>query len=284
MTDATSSNQPPADDNEAPSSITPNTRRYSSDEVADIIRLSLQDESTSKDGTIDYEELLSIGKEVGVDQEQIDRAAQLLEDEHHTKEKERLLWLRFKTHCISFVIVNVLCLSINIFTGTETFWAGYVLFGMGLFLLGHYAGLRFAPEFVEMAMERTRHQAFGYQQQPFQDTGSVSFSVSDPSGLIESKGLLYIDDEDLVIEYRTSDSVLGLLQSSIKSIEIKLGDIVHSGLENKFWSTELVLQGRNMKIFGNLPGNESGILRLAIERRSQQAALNLIRKLSTAGK
>lgn len=257
-------------------------RRYSSDEVADIIRLSLQDESGNPENSIDYQELLSIGKEMGVDQAQIDRASSLLEDEHQTKEKERLLWLKFRGHCISFVMVNLLCLSINIFTGTETFWAGYVLFGTGLFLLGHYAGLRYAPDFVEMATERTRAHAFGNLTSEPTDDANVSFTVSDPSGLMESWGLIYVENEKLIIEYQTSDSVLGLLKTSVKSVEVNLGDITHSSLSHKFWSSELTIQGKNMRVFGSVPGNSSGKLKLKIDKEFNQEATNLLEQLKAS--
>ena len=39
-------------------------RKYSSEEVAEIIRLSLQEETGSGDDAVDYQELLSIAKEV----------------------------------------------------------------------------------------------------------------------------------------------------------------------------------------------------------------------------
>lgn len=257
-------------------------RRYSSDEVADIIRLSLQDESGNLENSIDYQELLTIGKEMGVSQDQIDRASSLLEDEHQTKEKEKLLWLKFRGHCISFVFINLLCLSINIFTGTGEFWAGYVLFGTGLFLLGHYAGLRYAPEFVEMATERTRVHAFGYTPSVPTEESTVSFTVSDPSGLMESEGLVYVKDEKLIVEYQTSDSVLGLLKTGVKSIEVNLDDITQSSLEHKFWSSELVIQGKSMKIFGGAPGSSSGKLKLKVDKEFHQEALNLLAKLQAS--
>lgn len=256
-----------------------NSRRFSSDEVADIIRLSLQDENRNSENSIDHEELISIGKEVGVSQEQIDRAVGLLEDEHQTKDKERLLWLRFKGHCFTFVFVNLLCISINIFTGTESFWAGYVLFGTGLFLLGHYAGLRYAPDFVEMATERTRMHAFGPPQAEVAADANVNFTVSDPSGLMESEGMVYVKDGQLYLEYQTSDSVLGLLKTSIKTVEVDLAGITRSSLEHKFWSSELVLQGRSMRIFGSAPGSSSGTLRLKISKQYHSAALNLLKQL-----
>jgi len=255
------------------------SRRYSSDEVADIIRLSLQDENRNSENSIDHNELISIGKEVGVSQDQIDRAVVLLEDEHQTKDKERLLWLRFKGHCLTFAFVNLLCVSINIFTGTESFWAGYVLFGTGLFLIGHYAGLRYAPDFVEMAIERTRMHTFGQTAILVAQDATVSFTVSDPSGLMESNGLVYIKGQQLHLEYQTSDSVLGLLKTNIKSLEVDLADISHSFLEHKFWTSELILQGNSMRVFGSAPGSASGTLRLKIAKQYHNAALNLLSQL-----
>ena len=256
-----------------------NSRRYSSDEVADIIRLSLQDENRNSENGIDHDELISIGKEVGVSQDQIDRAVVLLEDEHQTKDKERLLWMRFKGHCLTFAFVNLLCVSINIFTGTESFWAGYVLFGTGLFLIGHYAGLRYAPDFVEMAIERTRMHTFGQTAILVAQDATVSFTVSDPSGLMESNGLVYIKGQQLHLEYQTSDSVLGLLKTNIKSLEVDLADISHCFLEHKFWTSELILQGNSMRVFGSAPGSASGTLRLKIGKQHHNAALNLLSQL-----
>lgn len=84
-------------------------RRYSSDEVADIIRLSLQDESRKhSDNSIDYAELLLIAKDVGVDSDRIDHAVHLLEEELQTRDKERALWARFKGHAQLFAGINLL--------------------------------------------------------------------------------------------------------------------------------------------------------------------------------
>ena len=66
-------------------------RRYSSDEVADIIRIGLQNEAGNADNTIDHDELISIGKEVGVSDEQIDIAVRLLEQQQQSNDKDRLL-------------------------------------------------------------------------------------------------------------------------------------------------------------------------------------------------
>lgn len=256
------------------------SRRYSSDEVADIIRRSLTNESGKSEDAVDHEELLSIGREFGVDDEQIASAIRSLEEERLTKDKEQELWLKFKAHCAASVFVMVLCVIINIFTGMAVFWSGYVVLGMGLFLLGHYAGVRYAPEFVEMAIEHGlgRHTI----EEQYVDDANVAFNVWDDSGLMESDGLISYADKTLKIEYQTSDAVLGLLKSSIKDVEIGIEDILQARIERKMFGSELVLQGNSLRVFRNLPGNYGGNLKIKINRQSQLAAQNLVDEITAA--
>ncbi len=257
-------------------------RRYSSDEVADIIRLSLLDDSGSAEEAVDHEELLSIGKEFGVDDARIDRAIRMLEEQRRTKDKEQHLWQKFRAHCATSVAVMTLCVAINIFTGMAVFWSGYVLLGMGLFLLGHYAGVRYAPEFVEMALERSRGLARNYYEDQYVDEENVAFNNWDSSGLLESDGLLSFADNTLRIEYQTSDSVLGLFKTSVKEVEVSVEDIRQARIERKMFGSELVLQGSSLRIFRNLPGNTGSELRFKINRQSQLAAQNLVENITAA--
>ena len=257
-------------------------RRYSSDEVADIIRFSLLDESGKPEEAVDHDELLSIGKEFGVDDGQIDRAIRTLEEERRTKDKEQQLWQKFKAHCATSVAVMVLCVIINIFTGMAAFWSGYVVLGLGLFLLGHYAGVRFAPEFVEMAFERSRGLARDYYEDQCVDDENMAFNVWDNSGLLESEGLISFTDNTLRIEYQTTDSVLGIFKTSVKEIEVSAGDIRQARIERKMFGSELVLQGGSLRTFRNLPGCTGGNLRIKVSRQSQLAAQNLVDGITAA--
>ncbi len=258
------------------SATTSSRRRFSSDEVADIIRISLQQESANPDNSIDFEELVTIGREVGVSAAQIDVAVQLLEEQQKTGDKEKWLWVRFKAHCVSFIAVNSFCIVINLVTGTDVFWAGYILLAWGMFLLGHYAGLRYAPEFVQMAMSRTNLLAGETIREIPSDNVNVSFTVADASGLMGSEGLVFIAEDTVKIEYQTSDAVLGLLKTGVKEAAIAIADIATAKIEHKFWNMELVLQSRSLKIFRSLPGHSSGTLRLKIGRYSAVAAQNLV--------
>ena len=254
-------------------------RKYSSEEVAEIIRLSLQEETGSGDDAVDYQELLSIAKEVGVDSDRIDRAVELLEDEQAARDKEHYLWARFKTHCILFIAVNLFCVTINVFGSSDSAWSLYVIFGWGLFLLGHYAGLRYAPGFVELAMERTQHVANNKFQQFFEDDNIVGFTVPDQMGLSESQGVVNVEDDKLVIEYQTLDSMIGFLKTRVKVAEVNLTDLTNARLEQGLWSNELVLSAKNLRTFGNTPGSGGGKLRLKINRQSRRAAESLVAEI-----
>lgn len=259
-------------------------RRYSSDEVAEIIRLSLQDENRKRsDNSVDYAELLAIAKDVGVDSDRIDHAVHLLEEELQTRDKERALWARFKGHAQLFAGINLLLITVNLLSGSNSFWAMYVTFGWGLFLLGHYAGLRYAPQFVEMAMQRTRN-LLDYKQHPLPDNEDrVLISTCDSMGMTETSGMLSLEEGKLLLEYQTIDAILGILKSGIKVVEISLSELSSANVEQKLWSAELVLQGKNMRVLGNVPGASQGQLRAKLNRQSITAARHLVQQINTFG-
>ena len=259
-------------------------RRYSSDEVAEIIRLSLQDENRKRsDNSVDYAELLAIAKDVGVDSDRIDHAVHLLEEELQTRDKERALWARFKGHAQLFAGINLLLITVNLLRGSNSFWAMYVTFGWGMFLLGHYAGLRYAPQFVEMAMQRTRN-LLDYKQHPLPDNEDrVLISTCDSMGMTETSGMLSLEEGKLLLEYQTIDAILGILKSGIKVVEISLSELSSANVEQKLWSAELVLQGKNMRVLGNVPGASQGQLRAKLNRQSITAARHLVQQINTFG-
>jgi len=252
-------------------------RRYSSDEVADIIRLSLQDESRrSGDALLDYDELMAIAKDVGVNSEQIDRAVFMLQEEQQTREKERDLWQQFKGHVMVFAGVNLLLIAINLISGSDTLWALYSIFGWGLFLLGHYAGLRYAPQFVEMATQRTRNMMDMGEFSHVDGDEQVLFSTLDSLGMTDTSGIIRLDDGKLIVEYQTIDAILGLVKSSVKTLEIPLSKLSSVRIEQKLWSADLVLQGKTMGVLNSVPGSSRGQLRVKLNRQSVNAAKALV--------
>lgn len=260
-------------------------RRYNSDEVADIIRVSLQQESQNSQSGIDHGELLSIGKEMGVNDEQIELAIGQLENEQLSKNKEQLLWSRFRLHAAIFTILNFFCFTINMLTGTDYFWFFWVIFGTGIPLALHYAGLRFAPDLISLAAKNSwPGNTWQGMQKPasethFEDDVNVAFSVGDDSGLLESEGLVFIDGESLVIEHQTADAILGVFSTTIKDAEVPLSEIAHASLTQGFWSSQLIIQGRSLRTFRGLPGVSGGTMKLKIKKESRFAAEALVEQL-----
>jgi hypothetical protein len=252
------------------------SRRYSSDEVADIIRLGLLNDAGEAEDTVDYKELVSIGKDLGVSAETIDRSILLLEQQQESKVQDRQLWQKFRVHCLIFISVSIASVLINFMAGLEEFWSAYIVIAMGLFVLGHYVGLRYSPESLQKALERTselaRSSASGY----LVNDENVSFKIEDPSGFMESEGIIYLEEDKLQFEFKTFDSMLGLFRSQLKEVSVSLSEIKTIQLQQKFWSSELVIQGRNMKAFRHLPGVGAGKLVLKVKREAQQAALTLV--------
>jgi len=152
----------------------------------------------------------------------------------------------------------------------------YVLFGWGLFLLGHYAGLRYAPQFVEIAMDRMRQLANNHYQALFEDDSNVGFTSTDSTGMSQTRGIASIEGEKLMLEYQTMDAFLGLLKSSIKVVEIPVQDLSNIRLEQRLWNADLVLQGKNIRVLKNAPSSSAGKLRLRINRQSARAASELV--------
>lgn len=251
-------------------------RRYNSDEVADIIRLSLQDEGRRSDNSVDYEELLTIAKDMGVESEQVVRAVQLLEQEQQTRDKEQYLWQRFRSHVMVFAAINLFLVALNVFGDSDRLWSLNVIFVWGLFLLGHYISLRYAPQFVESAMQRSRGMVGEQYQNLFDHDDRVIFSTRDPMGLTDTQGMLSIEGDILKLEYQTKDAMIGMIKTSVKLVEIPVSELSSARIDRRFWRAELVLQGKSMRVFSNAPGAQRGQLQLKINRQSTQAANELL--------
>ena len=54
----------------------------------------------------------------------------------------------------------------------------------------------------------------------FKDASNVGFTSTDTTGMSQTEGIASIAGEKLILEHQTRDAFLGLLQSSIKIVEI----------------------------------------------------------------
>ena len=97
-------------------------------------------------------------------------------------------------------------------------------------------------------------------------------------GLGECHGLLKQDGKFLVLEFQVQDSVLNVLKSGVKNIEIPLADIARVTLRRRWFglSNSLEVQLSRMDLAEQVPGMKHGRLALGIYRRDVPLAEDLI--------
>jgi hypothetical protein len=129
-----------------------NTRRYSQEEVKEILSRALDNHGPSS-GAITHDELLETARELGIDPAQLE-AAVAEQESVGAIEGAREAWKarqkqEFFEHLRSYLIVNFVLILINLFTGglgDGNLWFFWPLFGWGIGILFHAAGAFFPKE------------------------------------------------------------------------------------------------------------------------------------------
>src|SRR6185369_31674 len=99
---------------------------------------------------------------------------------------------------------------------------------------------------------------------------AVPFQISHVfGGFGECHGLLKQDGKFLVLEFQLQDSLLRVLKSGIKNIEIPLADVARLALRRRWFgfSNSLEIQLSRMDLAEQIPAMKQGRLILGISRR-----------------
>ena len=102
-------------------------------------------------------------------------------------------------------------------------------------------------------------------------------------GMTKTSGMLSLEEGKLLLEYQTNDAILGVLKSGIEVVEISLSALSSASVGQRLWSAKLVLQGKNMRVFSNVPSAKQGQWRAKLYRRSITTAKQLIEQINTFG-
>lgn len=106
---------------------------------------------------------------------------------------------------------------------------------------------------------------------------SVPVEISNiNNGLQVAKGLLKVREDDLHLEFEVKDNFVGLIKSGVRSAVISYADLEDLRFEKGWWSAQIILEGRSMKVFEDLPGSEQGRLKLKVKRSDREDAQNVI--------
>lgn len=120
----------------------PDSRRYNDEDVQAIIQRALKQQGTTK-GDLAHADLLSIGEQVGLPAEAIERAAhEVLEARRTAQAVQRITssrrrWLA--VHAAVFAVINALLFTVNALTTPGEWWFLFSLFFWGLALGAHTA-------------------------------------------------------------------------------------------------------------------------------------------------
>jgi hypothetical protein len=118
------------------------SRRYNDEDVQAIIQRALKQQGTTE-GDLAHADLLSIGEQVGLPAEAIERAAHDVLDARRTAQavqritSSRRRWLA--VHAAVFALINALLFTVNALTTPGEWWFLFSLFFWGLALGAHAA-------------------------------------------------------------------------------------------------------------------------------------------------
>jgi hypothetical protein len=104
---------------------------------------------------------------------------------------------------------------------------------------------------------------------PFLHTGNGSGMLTDGGQIICMAG-------KLVVEFERKDANRGLYHTTVETVEVPLEQILSLEFEKRWFSARLVLRARQISAIDRLPGRKGSEWMVAIQRRDQAAAQDLV--------
>ena len=109
-------------------------------------------------------------------------------------------------------------------------------------------------------------------------TPSVPFTVRRrDNGLSETKGCLYIDGDEIVVETQTT--MMGLWRRSPKEHRLELTDLETVSHKQGLLGDRLTVRTRPMALVSRLPGAAEGALVLSVARRDRDGLDRVLERL-----
>jgi hypothetical protein len=101
----------------------------------------------------------------------------------------------------------------------------------------------------------------------------LPFTITDLYGdFAEANGIARLEDDTLVLEYQTKDSILGIIKSDVKIVRIPLLKLSSVRFEKKWFKNFLFISAQSMATLADVPGCEQGTLRLTISKKYRALA------------
>ena len=102
---------------------------------------------------------------------------------------------------------------------------------------------------------------------------SLPFSISDVyEGLAEVEGTARCEDDVLILEFQTHDSLVGLLKSKVKTIHLPLHALAAIHFQQQLFTACVTLRVHSMSLVQDIPGSCQGEVRLHVARKHRKVA------------
>jgi hypothetical protein len=113
------------------------------------------------------------------------------------------------------------------------------------------------------------------------DRISFPFSIKNVfAGFAEVSGIISLEKDAIEIEFQTMDSLAKMIKSDIKGITIPITDIEEIDFKKSRWGNKLTLRVLKLSMVSEIPSQESGEIRLSIQNKYTEMALNLVSKIN----
>ncbi|MFQ5629406.1 MAG: hypothetical protein ACE5I1_11645 [bacterium] len=104
---------------------------------------------------------------------------------------------------------------------------------------------------------------------------SVPFKVDEFEGFLETEGMLRIEEDALVMEFRKKEGIFGVPVSGLKEIRIPISELNAVTFKKKMVGSKLIVKGHKMSTFADLPGSQHAEVVLSIARKDRETAEDL---------
>tara|TARA_R110002124_G_scaffold285065_2_gene463140 strand:+ start:4619 stop:4996 length:378 start_codon:yes stop_codon:yes gene_type:complete len=99
-------------------------------------------------------------------------------------------------------------------------------------------------------------------------------------GFMLVEGILSVKDHKLFIEFQKKDAVVGAYKSDLSTIEIPFSDIDMMEYKKGFFSSKLIIHGKNARALTELPGDDLTVRALKVKKKNREIAANISSKVN----
>ncbi|MGX5173200.1 hypothetical protein ACUR5C_04125 [Aliikangiella sp. IMCC44653] len=111
---------------------------------------------------------------------------------------------------------------------------------------------------------------------------SISIAVklqSSYEGLMESSGLLALKDTSILLQYQSQDSLLGMIKSDVKEVELPLKHIEEVQFKKSIFGHKIIISVDDLKLSAKLPGSQSNQISLSVARADADQGSDFVRAI-----